>query len=398
MTPAAAQRVIEALRKGIPPDGFVQHFTVGRASEIASLRKCLENGKHKALLLQANYGSGKTHLLRYIREWALMQNFAVSMVTLDSKSGVRFNRMDQIFGAVCRNIEIPEPGAERGIRGLFDLASEQIESGRKALPQNKFWAALTNDWKWDYSDTLKAPAMYIALRAWCTGQAAVKDLVEDWLYVPASYKTQRQKLFNVLIGELRQYFRDRRQPYQFFADGVFLFDKQGHAQSWAALSDIHQLAVASGLRGLIILFDEFEDVITNLGRVDYQQAAFWNLFQFYAGSHFPGMTFFAVTPEFAHKCKVLLLGKGVFDYDYAQFDALPAFEMSPLSTVELESLAKRIMETHGAAYGWEPDVVMKASDLDALVLRSSSIPVQDRSRHTITSVVKFLDRLLEDQT
>lgn len=99
------------------------------------------------------------------------------------------------------------------------------------------------------------------------------------------------------------------------------------------------------------------------------------------------------TAELIGKCV-----KGVFDYDYAQFDALPAFEMSPLSTVELESLAERIMETHGDAYGWEPDVVMKASDLDALVLRSSSIPVQDRSRHTITSVVKFLDRLLEDQT
>lgn len=398
MTPVAAQRIIEAMRKGIPPDGFVQHFTVGRASEIASLIEGLANGKRKALLLQGNYGSGKTHLLRFIREWALTQGFAVSMVSLDSKSGVRFNRMDQIFGAVCRNIEIPQPDCERGIRGLLDLAAAQIEAGKSQAPPNQFWATLTNDWKWDYSDSLKAPAMYVALRAWCTKRVSAQDIVEDWLLTPAAYKNQRQKLFDSLIVELRQYFRDRRQSWQFFADGVFIFDKQGYAQSWGALNDIHVLATASGLRGLIILFDEFEDVITNLGRVDYQQAAFWNLFQFYSGTQFPGMTCFAVTPEFTHKCKRLLLNKGVMDYDYAQFDALPKFEMTPLTTPELEDLSERIMETHGLAYGWEPDVVMKASDFDALVQRASSTPVQDRARHTIKTVVRFLDRLLEGPT
>ena len=37
MTPREALRAVEDLRKGIPPDGCVRHFTVGRKSEITEL-------------------------------------------------------------------------------------------------------------------------------------------------------------------------------------------------------------------------------------------------------------------------------------------------------------------------------------------------------------------------
>ena len=37
MDVSQAQRIIESLRKGIPPDGFVRHFTVGRKAEIDDL-------------------------------------------------------------------------------------------------------------------------------------------------------------------------------------------------------------------------------------------------------------------------------------------------------------------------------------------------------------------------
>ena len=95
---AEACRVIESLRKGIPPDGFVRHFTVGRDFEIRQLTRQFSDPKAGALLLKANYGSGKTHLLKFIREYALENSYAASTVTLDAKGAVRFNRMDQIFG------------------------------------------------------------------------------------------------------------------------------------------------------------------------------------------------------------------------------------------------------------------------------------------------------------
>src|SRR5690348_14586362 len=115
MTSGEASKVVESLRKGIPPDGHVRHFTVGRVSETGQLLGRLEQQKSGPLLLHANFGAGKSHLLRFIREAALEQGFAISWVELDAMSAVRFNRMDQILGAICRGIEIPGCTGERGV-------------------------------------------------------------------------------------------------------------------------------------------------------------------------------------------------------------------------------------------------------------------------------------------
>ncbi|GIV86978.1 MAG: hypothetical protein KatS3mg054_1007 [Chloroflexus sp.] len=199
-----------------------------------------------------------------------------------------------------------------------------------------------------------------------------------------------------MLPSLRRHFHDPRPEWRFYADAVFEFHTQDYAQSWSALRDLQRLLRASGLKGLVLLFDEFEDVITNLGNVNYQEAAFRNLFQFYAGTQFPGLSFYAVTPEFVEKCVTLLTRKGRWDFDYDQFKNIPTFQMTPLGEEELEELAMRILETHGIAYDWEPDLVMKAKELKEIVRKAASIQIQDRARHTITTVVKALDRLLEE--
>jgi hypothetical protein len=151
-----------------------------------------------------------------------------------------------------------------------------------------------------------------------------------------------------------------------------------------------------GIKGLVLLFDEYEDVITNLRNVAHQEEAFLNLFQFDVGKQFPGLTFYAVTPEFVEKCVNLLTDKRRWKYNYTQFDAIPTFQMPPLDAEELEELAMRILETHGVAYEWEPDLMMRATELDSIVRKAASVQIQDRARHTIITVVKALDRLLEE--
>src|SRR5947208_2802224 len=105
-----AEQIIESLRFGIPPSGHVRAFTVGREDQLQQLQDTLERGSDDAgaLLLRANYGAGKTHLLRVTREIALELGYAVSVVDVNSQEGVRFNRMDTILGAVCRQIEVGE--------------------------------------------------------------------------------------------------------------------------------------------------------------------------------------------------------------------------------------------------------------------------------------------------
>jgi len=391
MDATQAQRIIETLRKGIPPDGFVRHFTVGRKTEIDRLAQYLKDPEGLALLLKANYGSGKTHLLRFIREEALAQNYAVSTVTLDANSAVRFNRMDQIFGAICRNIEVPCQLDCKGLRPLFELFVKCMNAGNS----EEFWRELSNNFKWDFSEKLDSPALFVALRAWATGDTNAQSLVEDWLYHTWEYRGQRKKLYVELVKNLRSFFRDPRPDWKFYADGVFMFYTQGYAQSWAALRGLDNLCRAAGLKGLIILFDEFEDVITNLSNVAYQEAAFWNLFHFYSGKMFQGKTFYAVTPQFVEKCKAVLLHKGRCDFDFSRFDSLPMFEMSPLEEEHLIELARRIVPVHGTAYSW--DAARAINSVINVTREALQMQIQDRTRYGVIRIIKHLDDLFQDR-
>src|SRR4051794_34412833 len=128
LTSAEAETIIESLRMGVPPTGHVRPFTVGRKTELKALEDTMHSAADRgsARLIRANYGGGKSHLLRVIREMALESRYAVSLMTLDANGGVRGNRMDQVFGAVCRNIEVP--GGPTGISGLFDAFAASSSS------------------------------------------------------------------------------------------------------------------------------------------------------------------------------------------------------------------------------------------------------------------------------
>ena len=200
--------------------------------------------------------------------------------------------MDTVFGAICREVEVPK-NSEKGIGVLFD-AYRQVDESELGQPAIHERERISNGKKWDFSDRLMAPGIYVSLRAWVHAgdDRAVRDRIKAWLSSPESYRSQRKLLYHELVAELRARFLDTRPEWQFYVDEVFLFHSGGHRQSWDALADLHRLAVCSGYRGLVLLVDEFEDVIQNLPRRNYQQVAFHNLFRFFAGERFPGRGLF----------------------------------------------------------------------------------------------------------
>jgi hypothetical protein len=389
---SAAEGVIENLRYGIPPQGYVRLFTVGRAEELDSLRQSLANAKpHRgaALLVRANYGAGKSHLLQVVREMALQSRYAVSLVVVNAQQGVRFNRMDTILGAVAARLEVPG-GSGIGIGELFNAFANRQRETRGALE-------ISNRNVWDYSDALKAPGVFVGLRAWVNSSAGpVRDLVHDWLTNPAAYRTQRKLLYERLVAGLRRKFRDPRSDWQFYADEVFVFHTGGHQNAWGALGDFDFIARASGFRGLVLLFDEFEDVIQNLNRRDYQQEAFLNLFRFFGGQRFPGMGYFAVTPDFVVKCKVELMSRGVRDFDYKRFEELPSFAMGQISEKEFLELARRIRLVHGIALNWDARALISDRDLRKLADRLWAVESPERVRSAIEGLVRELDDRFEE--
>lgn len=385
-----AIRVIESLRHGIPPEGCISEFTFGRKDEIDELHKVLLNKDGGALLLRANYGSGKTHLLKLIREMALSYGYAVSLITLDSKSAVRFNRMDQIFGQVCRQLEVPGKTG-KSVRYLFNDVSTVCSKSKKSKVSDDI-ISLTSAGKWDHSRYLSSPALYVAVRAWFFGENLTQDIVEDWLFQPWEYKSQRKHLYDSLIGNMRRHFNDPRDDRYFYYNNLFDFSVQEYRQSWDALNDLDKLTKIAGFKGLILLVDEFEDIIHNMGNIRHQKDAFWNLFQFFGGS-FCSNSFFAVTPDFSNKCKKVLLDKEIFDYDYSKFDKLKTFELSPLSESQMYSLSQKIISVHSKAYDWQTPKDID-NHIHIICKKGMKIPVQDRVRQTIKETVILLDTFM----
>ena len=394
-----ATRVAESLRRGLPPTGYVREFTAGRKQEIEELSARLDAGTAGALLLRANYGAGKTHLLRFIGETALAHNYVLSYLTVDSTGGVRFNRMDQILGAICRGLQVPERPDERGVGPFLDGVCDALR--KSGLAEGTQAGRLSTCGAWSHNHELESIFMFVAVRAWFfSGEHPDKqDLVEDWLHHPDKYaSSDRWLLDRSLVDHLaKRCFPKGEYTWCHWGNRDERTFAYNYPRCWEAVRDLQTLARIGGYRGLVILFDEVEDIIWNLGRIDLQFKAFWNLVDFFNPG--PGIaSYFAVTPQFSEKCLHLIHRRGYRLKDETLFEKLPAFEMSPLSRQDLDELSLKIVRTHEAAYGWDSSGDGVEAAIATVLNESMAIPVQDRVRRAIKAVVSKLDECYDTAT
>lgn len=392
-----AELVIESLRKGIPPSGHLRHFTVGRREQLRQLASTIEDrDTHDpaALLIQANYGAGKTHLLRLIREIALDEGFAVALVTVDSRSGVRFNRMDQVCSAVMRELEVPGRQG-KGVQHLFEeyFAVDEDNLDARVRARRK---ALSVEGKWSRCREIRSMPFWIALRGWHLSRSKeAKDVVRNWLSFSWDYKGQRVYLYTHLVRSLPSSIRNVQTEAEMYKASAFSFDAGGHENSWLALEDLHTLAKLSGLRGLVLLFDEFEDVIQNLNNIAYQRNAFGNLLTLMSHERFTGWKYFAVTPEFTARCRERLEDKFQYDFPIEEFDDLERIKMVPVGQQEFLELGKRVRHVHGMAYDWDAGDDFDDGTLRTCVKRLYSKSSADQVRQATVGLVEALDLALE---
>ncbi|MCZ2156766.1 MAG: hypothetical protein LC114_23210 [Bryobacterales bacterium] len=139
------------------------------------------------------------------------------------------------------------------------------------------------------------------------------------------------------------------------------------------------------MKGVIILFDEFENMLTGLKRWDYKDDAFWNVLKFGRQKEFPGLSAFAITPGFFQSIA-----------GFEEVKKFPTFEMQPLEASQLQELALRIRDTHAVALGWDARAGMREAALRTVVQRAAAVPVQDRTRQTIKQVVSALDSAFDE--
>ena len=109
-----AQDIIEELRKGTPSTRYASYYSAGSSDFLESVQsrhlgRSPRGGRIR--FISGSWGSGKTHFLRLVREKAFEAGFLVSTVEL-SADEAPFNKFEQVFYQIVRNITSPEMYAD----------------------------------------------------------------------------------------------------------------------------------------------------------------------------------------------------------------------------------------------------------------------------------------------
>jgi hypothetical protein len=102
-------QVIEALRKGIPPQKGIELYSVGHEKLIGGIRKyhlCNITNSGLIRFINGSWGSGKTHIFKLLRDVAYENNCLVSNVELNVNDAA-LNKFERVFYSIVRNISTP---------------------------------------------------------------------------------------------------------------------------------------------------------------------------------------------------------------------------------------------------------------------------------------------------
>jgi len=105
-----AAEVVESLRSGIPPKRFASAYSAGNEAFLDDVgkRHLTSSGtRGKIRFISGSWGSGKTHILRLLREKAFEANCLVSSVDL-TVNETPFNKFEEVFYSIVERIGSPE--------------------------------------------------------------------------------------------------------------------------------------------------------------------------------------------------------------------------------------------------------------------------------------------------
>lgn len=202
------RRAIRSLKVGVVPPTHVLALTVGAGplrTFIDQEVRAQAAGKKRPLIVLGEWGSGKSNLLCYLREYCIKNNHPVSYINLNGRSSA-LNHPQRFYHRVASDMRLPD-GHGRGIPALLQLLMNEKnrQSSAKWISKN-----LRNN-------SELARALYLLFNG---------DLSK----------------LQVLMGNDIAW---GSYPYQ-------------RAKAMRRLSDLGGLVKAIGMKGLMVQFDELE--------------------------------------------------------------------------------------------------------------------------------------------
>jgi tRNA A37 threonylcarbamoyladenosine biosynthesis protein TsaE len=213
------RKLIEAFKLGIVPYFGVYDFTFGRQKEIERITKLIDEYTQiggGTIILEGEYGSGKTHLLDYLYRNLLEKGYAVSRVELDTFDVAPY-RPKHIYREIIKTLELIKEDKEWNFR---DIIKE---------------AAINN---------IKLPEYHIFLSKALKLISTLKDTEKEeifWKWIEGDY----------LSREYLDYCRFWRLPV--------LLDHAPACDIYAyILTGIGYILKKLGIKGFIVMLDEAE--------------------------------------------------------------------------------------------------------------------------------------------
>lgn len=248
--PAIANKVIESLRRGLPPQRGTRHYAVGHDKLIDGIRRFHLNGiadKGIIRFVSGSWGAGKTHFFRLMREEAFESGCLVSAVELNVNEAP-LNKFEKVFFSILLNVKTPSHFA--GVTGTsvapFGIVLREalifLATGEHGAPREVTYEDLTTATE----KLMSCQGIDIDFRK------IVKLYWETWVSDVADPTVLDQKR-----DELLQWFSGEGTIGQWRKNhGVNkMVSKENAKLMLQSLAAFIQLA---GYKGLIILFDEAE--------------------------------------------------------------------------------------------------------------------------------------------
>lgn len=364
-----ARHIVEALRSGIPSRAVGAYFAGARPKIMREINERMDSvcktGKSSGMIFSGKYGEGKTHLLNTIFTKAHENNMVVSFVSLSKETPM--DKMHLFYQKIISNTFLPQhqqPGFMQALENMTPnspLASEMIAYAAKQLETDKLYYLLRA-----YLNTEDAEERFL-LQA---------DLEGDFI-ANAPLKKIYRRIFN--------------HPVKYNVN----FSKTKHCHDY--FSFMSHLFSQMGYQGWVILVDEAE-LIGRLGK-KARLNAYRNMAQFLVPENTLETTFSAFALSSSYIEDVI---EGKHDYEnlaelfpenqepmYTVLELLrKAPQLHPLTKSEFQEVLVKLVEFHGRAYQWNPQVEITALEK---ITQSGGYLLRTKIR----AAIEYLDQMYQ---
>jgi hypothetical protein len=332
MTPDQAQKIINALQIGIPPSCGIDVFGCALQKTLISTHlEDVYNGFSHSLFVVGDYGTGKSHLLQFIFNQALENDFVVSKISL--KPECNFYREIIVYSEIIRNLSVPDNSE---IDAIDWLARKVGKIQLPNIPQNL--------------------AIALEKAADCSGQN--RRLLLDYI-----------SGIDVPVSEFRKLVKLPRIKIK-LEDDDFM----------PLIKGITKICLHD-YSGLVILFDEVENVVQSSITYSQTEKAISNIARLVDSIQDLHNVYFvfAVTPDVFD----ILKKRGVIS------NKATATPLSRLSKEDMLDLAQQIRKIHCIAFNSEAQAKKFDSTIEKIA--KDAITKHSNIREFVKTLISILD-------